>query len=300
MNVSASAPPSPACLVRPPWPDELPRIADAFPRGRVNRALHPLVLVAPGSPERMVGFAGVLEPLEGQTGLTCALRPRYLDSPDGDRLLSAAVHLARSLGARSIRTIDDLPSGSPIGPALKRAGFVVTATSEFWKLEIPALARRLGRSQVRLASDPRLGEFEVEPPGPADLPGVQTLLADAGLLSPERRRALSPSDPGTGYTPALSAVVRQRGQVVAVALLKTQVGAAVVDALVVDPSCRRGFHLPVHLALRHCTQACLAAGLSGLVFAADRERAKAALRIARRSGGRLAGGIEIFSQPLEV
>lgn len=118
---------SSACIVRPPWPDELPRIAEAFP-ARVNRtvALHPLVLVAPGSPERIVGFAGVLEPVEGESGLKCIVRPRYIDSPDGDRLIAAALKLGQSLGARSVRIADEVAEGTPLLTALRRARFVQT------------------------------------------------------------------------------------------------------------------------------------------------------------------------------
>jgi hypothetical protein len=292
--MSTDHPPTiPACLVRPPWPDELPRLADAFTPASFNRPLHPLVLIVPGTPERIAGFAGVLEPVEGRSGLTCLLRPRYLDSPEGDRLIATALGLARSLGARSVSTADDLPPRDPLGPVLLRAGFTLESTREIRELSLAALAARLERIRTRASAGPDLADhFVIESLTATHLPKVMTLLAAIGLLSPARRHSLELPTPG--HDPALSFVIRRDDRILAAALVKARPRGAFLDVLAVDPGHRGGLYTPGCLILWAVVQACLAAGLPALIFVADREGTKGLLQNARRAGAHLRGLAETF------
>lgn len=290
----------PVCVVRPPWPDELPRLADAFPQGRFNRPLHSLLLVAPGSPERIVGFAGVLEPVDGRTGLTCAIRPRFIDSPEADRLLAAAVRLARELGVRELRTADDLPPDAPIAPALARAGFSHAVTQEIWELGTGVLVARLDRLRARLARRPGLlrrldDEFTLEPLGAGNLPGVKALLAADDLLPSERRYSLDTFLSACAYDPRLSLVVRRGERVVAVALVKSQSRLLYVEAIAIAADLRGGMRSPLLSALHAIAQGNVRAELPGWILPLEPARAPAALRLARRSGGRIVGSIITYS-----
>ena len=121
--------PSAICLsphVRPPWPDEFPRMADAFPKFPRDQALRPLLLLSTaGGVERIVGLAGVLDPVDAVAGLTLAVRPRFLAGPGFAILLEAAIQVARDSGATRLITTDDLRPGNPHLAALEQNGFTV-------------------------------------------------------------------------------------------------------------------------------------------------------------------------------
>ena len=128
----------PPAAVRPPWPDELPRLADAFPGLKWSTPLHLRVLVVPAaaaSPERLVGLAAVAESAPGATeaALILRVRARLADSPATDALLAEAIALARGLGARTL--ITGQPAGpDPREPALSRAGFTATDDGKSWRI----------------------------------------------------------------------------------------------------------------------------------------------------------------------
>ncbi len=129
---------SPSPIVRPPWPDELARLADAFPGLKKTTPLHLRVLVVPAtitSPERLVGLLALAEHASGATeaALFLRLRPRFADTPAADALLAETIALARSLGARTL--ITDRPAGpDPREPALRRAGFTATDDGKSWRI----------------------------------------------------------------------------------------------------------------------------------------------------------------------
>ena len=90
---------APATTVRPPWPDELPRLADTFPGLAFTRPLHLRVLVVPAtaqSHERLVGVAAVAAPADGKPDATLAfaVRPRFVATEHARDLLAALAPLA--------------------------------------------------------------------------------------------------------------------------------------------------------------------------------------------------------------
>jgi hypothetical protein len=125
-------------VIRPPWPDELPRLADAFPGLKWTASLHLRVLVMPAtaiSPERLVGLAAVTEPASGTTdaALFLRVRARLVDSPTIDALLAEAIAFARGLGLRTLTT-GQSASPDPREPVLRRAGFNATDDGKSWRI----------------------------------------------------------------------------------------------------------------------------------------------------------------------
>lgn len=127
---------APATTIRPPWPDELTRLADAFSGLALTRPLHLRVLVVPataGSPERIVGVAALAAPAEGKSDATLAfaVRPRY--APEAPALLAAILAVARAENFSGVITPAQSDS-DPRAAVLRGAGFAVTAEPRVWRL----------------------------------------------------------------------------------------------------------------------------------------------------------------------
>lgn len=127
-------------VVRPPWPDELARLADAFPGLQWSTPLHLRVLAVPAtavSPERLVGLAAVAEPAPGavEAVLFLRVRARFAATRATDFLLAEAIALARGLGASMLST-GRFAGPDPREAALLRAGFAGTADGRSWQVGV--------------------------------------------------------------------------------------------------------------------------------------------------------------------
>lgn len=140
----------PNCVVRPPWPDEMPRIAEAFPDFVHAQAMSPVVLVATaGGIERIVGVACVTDTVNGIAGLAVSLRSRFMN-PTGVRpLVDAALVIARGTSATQLVTIDDLRSGDARLAALGEQGFKFKRRMEYWSTDLATYATKLDRVRAR-------------------------------------------------------------------------------------------------------------------------------------------------------
>ena len=113
--------------VRPPWPDELTRLADAFPGLALTGPLHLRVLVVPATaanPERLVGVAALAAPAEGKTdaALAFAVRPRFAATRPACDLLAAIIAVAREKHFPAVITA--APADTDLlGTPLRAAGF---------------------------------------------------------------------------------------------------------------------------------------------------------------------------------
>jgi hypothetical protein len=289
--------------VRPPWPDELPRLADAFPKYPRHHATRPLLLLtSAGGVERIGGVAGVSDPVNGMAALTLHLRPRFLAEPDAGlaTLLDAVAGLARSLGAHTLHTTDSLTPADPRVTALRRHGFAHARTDEVWRTEFTEMLPRLDRVHQRLETVGRLAGHTVTPLAEADLPEVRALMLAAGLLRPERVFLLPADDQAAsrGHHAALSPVVRRAGRLVGALLARYSGDGVTFEAQAVDPACIGGLDLANHLTVRGVAQAGLAAGRTHMVFSADTAKAPATIRMARRMGGRRLNEFVVLARAL--
>lgn len=130
---------TPPTVARPPWPDELPRLADAFPGLALTRPLHLRVLTVPataGSPERLVGVAALAAPAEGKLDATLAfaVRPRFVATEHTHELLAAILAAAREEKFPGVITRAPVDA-TPHADLLRATGFSPTAESGLWRLE---------------------------------------------------------------------------------------------------------------------------------------------------------------------
>jgi hypothetical protein len=85
------------------------------------------------SPERFIGVAALAEPAPGSTEavLFLQLRPRFAGTTASDKLLSAALTLAKASGARTLIT-SQFTAPDPREFSLRRAGFASAEEGKSW------------------------------------------------------------------------------------------------------------------------------------------------------------------------
>lgn len=283
---SSSVPP---VTVRPPWPDELPRIAATFPRFTPQQTVHPLIALtrAPGGPERIVGIAGVFPPLRDVAGLTLSLLPRFHAAGPVSALVAAASEAARGAGARQLLTLDELAPTSPLVAFLEGAGFRLKERTGFFSTNLADIRTRVDRVQARLARNVRsetAGSLRPEPLAETHLPAVRALIQSERLLEGEQI-ALDEAGGPRGYSPRFSFVVRHAGELAGV-LLARQVDAATVavGAEAVSPRWRRGPNLVQPALYRACIDAAADAGIERFVHTANTAGGINPGRMARHPG----------------
>lgn len=115
--MSTPAIPVPPVTVRPPWPDELPRLTDAFPALGWRQPMELRVLATTLPPERLVGIAALRLPGKKDDPLTLLLvvRPRFANATELAQLATALLSCADP--AREIV----FPAARTLPPALHTA-----------------------------------------------------------------------------------------------------------------------------------------------------------------------------------
>jgi hypothetical protein len=279
--------------VRPPWPDELPRLATFFPQEPLH-ASHLFVLAAP-EPERLVGAAAVR--MQADTAeLRCRLRPRVLHERRGGPLLDAALAAARAQGVR--RVVARLAMGAAEEGLLREHGFAGRETVERWRVDLEGLKRRLegipeGR-KMRAAWIVRSPCAEDE----AQLAGL------FGSIPAERLRLREPEDTREGgLAPDISSVVvADGGELIGALLLRGSSSLnCAVDLCAVAPD---RWSAPVAAALlRRCVGEALKEGyLSASLRTKDVQSApegRAVKNLLRRSGGEMGQRLLLLARELE-
>ena len=292
-----SAPPT----VRPPWPDELPRLADVFRGYPFQRASRPLLLLtSSGGVERIAAVAGGFEPVDGVAGLTLHARPRYLAMTETGlaTLLEAAAAAASEAGVTKLITTDDLRTGDPRVAALERNGFTVSRRLEVWATELARIQERVERVQARLDHAGRTNRFHAEPMRAEYLPAVRMLMATEHLLEGQEITLADIGETtGRGYEPTLSFAVFA-GDTLAGAILARRAGTEAVAVEAVAPAWRGGGDLVHHALFRACIQTSAALGARQFIYTVDTAGHVDTGRMARRSGSRLLGEGVQLARPL--
>lgn len=277
-----------APVIRPPWPDEVPRVFDAFPRGRRDAAVHPFVAVATtAGVERIVGVAGIFPHVAAVSGISFTLRPRYFAVCD--ELLDTAIRCARRVGSRQIVTLDDLADGSPAVLALQRHGFVLHQRLEVWSTPLTHIAERVERVQTRMDKAGRSLTIQIRSLTLADIKAVQHLMAEEGLLAGESV-ALESRETPSGFSPALSFVVYDGHELVGAILARsTGVATVAIEAEAVARRWRNGLNHAHHLLLRATVTAARNLGAQEFVYTVNASGEIDTGRMARRTHSRLLG-----------
>ena len=289
--------------VRPPWPDELPRLADVFRGYPFQRASRPvLLLTSSGGVERIAAVAGWFEPVDGVAGLTLHARPRYLAMTEIGlaTLLESVAAAASEAGVTKLITTDDLRTADPRVAALERNGFTVSRRLELWATDLARIQERVERVQARLDHVGRTNRFHAELMRAEYLPAVRTLMATEHLLEAQEITLDDIGEiTGRGYDPTLSFAVFA-GETLAGAILARRAGteAVAVDAVAVAPAWRGGGDLVHHALFRACIQTSASLGARQFIYTVDTTGHVDTVRMAQRSGSRRLGEGVQLARPL--
>lgn len=280
----------PATVIRPPWPDELARLFEAFPNITAPGPTDYLVLATTAPNERLVGVAALgrrPEPAPTDTAapapLRWVVRPRF--EAESPRLLQAALEHARRAGLPALQCETIGEEGDADQRRLAEAGFVCGRTEELWCIPLAAYATRLAPLAAGLVRRAAAAGLAAGPARPAHDEQLIALVGTAGLL-PAARVRFSDTTPG-GYDRELSSVVAHAGRVVAALLIRQDPPRAIVETRVTTPAFIGKSNLPNALLLQRSLGQAQAAGLTEVVLTANPATADETIRMARRLGGTL-------------
>lgn len=210
----------PAHTIRPPWPDELSRVWKFLGNThQMHGRLHPRIAVT-GLPERIIAAAALQIKEAGQGQLHVSLRSRFHELGLASEMLRTGEAIARAEGLRQLTVI--LPETAAWRGELDASGFTCERSDEWWCIQRDAHAEARLATAARLISRPRLSrELSMDVLKKEDLPAVQEIVMEHGLANLERLGAERMLVGVSGeYTADLSVVVRRRGEVAGVMLVK--------------------------------------------------------------------------------
>lgn len=283
---------NPTTIIRPPWPDELARLAQAFPDLQISRPCRPLVLVATEPYERLVGAALVSLPPTEASQRTCELawqvRPRFVD--DEVRLLRAAA--ATLPPGESLVWQERTADGVTGSPAPKSAGFACTQVHEVWGIPLANCLARRAPYSAALQHKAAAAGYTAGPAQPAYHDGIVGLVTAAGLLTAERVRFTD--EHPAGYDREISTVVLRNNAVMGAVLVRRDHQRAIVETRVVAPGYLGRFNLPNALLLDRSLQVAAEAGLTEAVLTADPSSAPETIRFAKKCNGQRRSTVRLW------
>jgi GNAT superfamily N-acetyltransferase len=213
--------PVPNVEIRPPWPDEIPRLK-GFLRGAFRLAPEGTRVLVLGArdPERLLG-AAVFSPSAGETAPTMftgslGLRPRALAAGHGSLLLRRVVEEVRKLQGR--RLAFAAASRDAVGTLLESEGFSCSRTEEFWRLDLARIQARLERiaARFRLDASLRVRAARMEDRDPLIPLVTHYGLCEAHKIQFQDARCAHEG----GYDCGLSSVVEHKGRIVGALLIR--------------------------------------------------------------------------------
>lgn len=293
----------PQLSVRPPWPDERPRLKtflQNFNPGEASEA-HLFVLQA-DNPERIVGAAALVveapatreDPNLSPYGrLSIKIRPRFVRN-DAAKLLFADV-LDRANELKLEQLSAEVSTGDSLTTsALAEAGFEHRKTEELWRLDLPLLQRRLQRiARARPLPETWLARAPAE----ADLPVLGKMAEHYRFRQSGDIRFDAASDrPGTHYSAELSSVIEADGSLLAAVLAKASTGLNCHTDLRLTTSEVRSQSARLNLALlSRSVPIGIAAGYATTTLTVNTARDRETRHLAIRSGGQLLQSKELWT-----
>ncbi len=232
--------PTPAVEIRPPWPDELPRLHDYLSAAFVrDRAPWTQVAVA-GAVERLVAAAAFSVQTLGDGKTAAWLTLRVNDRPDRDALgaalLERALPAAWAAGAGRLILGQTFDEASSLAAALRAKGFTVEGTHEVYETPSRPLWERTRRLHDRMRARGWIpAEATLTTLQPAVLAAAERFIADhmpgsASTLAMET----------AAYRPEHSVALLLRGEVKGVLLCRRHGPVASIGLRLVAPELRGG------------------------------------------------------------
>ncbi|HYD85144.1 MAG TPA: hypothetical protein VEA63_13860, partial [Opitutus sp.] len=240
-SAQSSANDSASWSVRPPWPDEMPRIQAQFaPALRQTRATrHSIWVLAAEATERLAGVI-VLSGVEDAGAKTVGdgpaaradldLREAWIETPAGDALLDVVIRHAATIGLVSL----DLQArlSAPMNALLQRHGFKEVIRHEVWTASMPdAIASQHAEYGRILKRWP----VPIEPFCPTHLEAARQICAGTGLLAPEKVVLKSLRHP-RGIDPATSFVAGSADHPIAILLSGIDGSTAEIEIVARNPA----------------------------------------------------------------
>jgi len=205
--------------VRAPWKEELNRVPDLSKGLRQAKQRWDLKALIAGSPERIVGLAGLAwdrdsDAVDGQ--LYFRTRPRYTYEGSARLLLDQMVEQARGLKLKSLGIKTN--TASHLDTFLRASGFRTERTEEVWSVDLQKVVRRL--EPISKKWKPRV-EWNLRSLEDSDLPALAALIAPFERVSADRLHVRKQGEVlGTGYEGYASSVVEVDGQLIGALLTK--------------------------------------------------------------------------------
>jgi hypothetical protein len=136
--------------VRPPWPDEIPRVQHFLPPAFLFDP-NPFLLVAvAGRVERLIGaLAMTLRPLEKIKATWLCIRVED-QHPSGAEMLLGGLDEAWARGAQSVYFGQTVDEESEAAEGLRKMGFVPAAVHEVYEMDAKEIWERTDRIRQRL------------------------------------------------------------------------------------------------------------------------------------------------------
>jgi hypothetical protein len=271
--------------VRPPWPDELPRVQYYLPHAFLFDA-NPFLLVAvSGRVERFVGALGLtLRPLERIQATWLCMRVEG-DDERGMELLHKGLDEAWKRGARSVYFGQTFDEHSPAAVALTDAGFKPSAVHEVYEVNSKQMWERVDRLHQRLRDRNLVPpDIEVTTLQPSVVPQVRKFLL-ANLPTSASALTLETA----GYKAEHSIALIQNGEIKGVLLCRRAGNISYVGLRVVAEELRGGLGWANLLLLHASLSSGLQTGLELSRFEFDPEQHHDTKQFADVSGARLIG-----------
>lgn len=285
--------------VRPPWPDEMPRLPPALrePLTRRGARRHWMWVLVAGELERIVGAASLAErdPLRPDASpdgrIDFSILPVWSCRPAAVApLLAAAVTHARSLGLSSVEAQAALDT--PAAGWLLAEQFIPGRIQEIWRVPLDTnFARRHAAVERALARRPVV----VRPISDNALPAVRALCSAHGLLPPSRVSLAR--DQHDGLDPRLSFVCGSPEAPAAVLLARLRGTQPYLEVLARAPGAPS--HGPEIGALLHAFfSAALALGATETICVMASDRAPDTARLLARADAQRIERLTAFRRDL--
>ena len=165
--------------VRPPWPDEIPRVQHFLPPAFLFDANPFLLVTVAGRVERLVGaLALTLRSLEKIKATWLCMRVEDYHHPSGAEMLRGGLEEAWARGAESVYFGQTVDEESEAARALKQMGFEHAAIHEVYEVNSKEIWERTDRLCQRLrARDLIPVDVELTTLQPSVVPKVRQFLA---------------------------------------------------------------------------------------------------------------------------
>lgn len=205
--------------LRSPWPDELARMWKFLGQSTFTGHVHPRIAVV-GEPKRIVAASALEVNGANAARLYLFFRGRFCQPEVVDLFLQEAEETARREGVERMVLVP--PQAAPWNPFLEMAGYTRGRSDEWWMISWSQLVRKRLQLAERLVRSPKLSrDFSSASPVAEDRTAIQAIASEHGLAHLERMGndqilGRSVSD----YSPELSRVVRWKGEVVGMLLVK--------------------------------------------------------------------------------